>query len=95
MISSAPTLSFSAKTRPARIDSTIAGVPPSSRTSASGWYDASVGLTNRTVPPEGTVGTARRSRSRFATRTPGVPGPPTNLCGDRNTASLSAMSIGR
>ena len=34
-IASTPTASFSPKTRPARIDSTIAGVPPSSRCSMS------------------------------------------------------------
>jgi hypothetical protein len=34
-ISSTPTASLSWKTRPARIDSTIAGVPPSSRCSGS------------------------------------------------------------
>ena len=36
-ISPAPTCSLSANTMPARIDSTIAGVPPSSRISGSGW----------------------------------------------------------
>ena len=35
-ISSAPTASLSANTSPARIDSTIAGVPASSRTAGSG-----------------------------------------------------------
>ena len=35
-ISSLPTASFSANTSPARIDSTIAGVPPSSRMAGSG-----------------------------------------------------------
>ena len=34
-IASCPTASFSWKTSPARIDSTIAGVPPSSRSSGS------------------------------------------------------------
>ncbi len=34
-IASTPTASFSPKTSPARIDSTIAGVPPSSRRSTS------------------------------------------------------------
>ena len=36
-IASAPTASLSANTSPARIDSTIAGVPASSRTAGSGW----------------------------------------------------------
>ena len=60
-ISSAPTASLSANTSPARIDSTIAGVPPSSRISGSGWYECPVGVTNRIVPPPGTDGTRLRS----------------------------------
>ena len=65
-----------------------------------------MGLTNRIVPPPGTVGTRLRNSDRFAISTPGVPGPPTNLCGETNTASFHAsrspfasgggfMSIGR
>ena len=94
-ISAAPTCSLRANTMPARIDSTIAGVPASSQISGSGWYDCPVGVTKRIVPPPGTVGAGRRSSARLATRTPGVPGPPANLCGERNTASLPVMSIGR
>ena len=71
-ISSAPTASFSAKTSPARIDSTIAVVPPSSRISGSGWYDWLVGLTNRIVPPPGTDGTRLANSARLATSTPGA-----------------------
>jgi hypothetical protein len=58
------------------------------------------------VPPPGTEGTLLRKSELFATRRPGVPGPPTNLWGETNTASLYAscpsgtsgdgfMSIGR
>jgi hypothetical protein len=36
-ISAAPTSSLSSNTIPARIESTMAGVPPSSRTEGSGW----------------------------------------------------------
>ena len=84
----------------------MAGVPPSSRIAGSGWYRCPVGVTNRMVPPPGTEGTRLRTSQRLATRTPGVPGPPMNLCGETKTASLYAsgpfgmsgaafMSIGR
>ena len=53
-----------------------------------GVVQCPVGLTKRIVPPPGTDGTRFWKSERFATRTPGVPGPPMNLCGDRNTASL-------
>ena len=71
-ITSVPTASLSAKTSPARIDSTIAGVPPSSRVTGSARYRWSVALTYATVPPPGTVGTrlvgqvAARRRARRA-----------------------------
>ena len=61
--------------------------PPRGRPGRRGT-GARRGSTNATVPPPGTVGTRLRIRSRRTTRTPGVCGPPTNLCGDRNTASL-------
>ena len=68
-IMSGPTASFSWKTRPARMLSMIAGVPPSSRCSMSVMYLCSRALTYVTVPPPGTVGTrlwqscgARRAR---------------------------------
>jgi hypothetical protein len=54
-----------------------------------------MGSTKATVPPPGTVGTGLRTRSRRTTRTPGVCGPPGNLCGDRNTASLWSPAPGR
>ena len=43
---------------PARIDSTMAGVPPSSRCSGSARYTCSSGFTYATVPPPGAVGHA-------------------------------------
>ena len=43
-----------------------------------------------TVPPPGTSGTRLVTSSRRTTSTPGVPGPPMNLCGDRKIASLYA-----
>jgi hypothetical protein len=87
-IVSTPTASFRWKTRPARIDSTIAGVPPSSRCSGSSRYTCSSGLTYATVPPPGACGTRFANSSRRATRTPGVPGPPMNLWGLTTIASL-------
>ena len=48
-----PTVALSWNTRPARIDSTIAGVPPSSRCSMSERYTCSTVLTYWTVPPPG------------------------------------------
>ena len=82
------------------------GVPASSRISGSGWYVWTLGLTKRIVPPPGTVGVRFANSARLATSTPGVPGPPTNLCVETKTASLYAscpssrsgdgfMSIGR
>ncbi len=89
-IASTPTAALSPNTSPARMDSTIAGVPPSSRCSMSARYTCSVGLTYWTVPPPGTLGTRLVNSSRSATRTPGVPGPPMNLWGLMNTPSLYA-----
>ena len=94
-IRSVPTACLRAKTRPARMDSTMAGVPPSSRATGSSRYWCPMGSTNATVPPPGAVGTVLRTRSRRTTRTPGVCGPPGNLCGDRNTASLWSPAPGR
>ena len=90
-----PTASLSWKTRPARIDSMIAGVPASSRWAGSTMYRCSDGFTYDTAPPPTTTGTEFVSNRRSTTSTPGVPGPPTNLCGERKTASLSAISIRR
>ena len=42
------------------------------------------------MPPPGWLGTRFRNSSRRATSTPGVPGPPMNLWGLMNTASLYA-----
>ena len=47
-----------------------------------------MGLTKRIVPPPGTEGTRLRMSQRLVTSTPGVPGPPMNLCGETKTASL-------
>lgn len=45
-------------------------------------------VTKNTVPPPGWVGTcARFNNRRLITNIPGAPGPPTNLCGEKNTAS--------
>ena len=66
----------------------MAGVPPSSRVAGSPAYHSPAWFTNATTPPPGTVGTRLVNSSRRATSTPGVCGPPRNLCGDRNTASL-------
>ena len=38
----------------------------------------------------GVVGTGRRTSSRRTTSTPGVCGPPANLCGENTTASLTS-----
>ena len=68
----------------------IAGVPASSRCAASVTYRCSSGFTYMTVPPPTTTGTVLVSSLRLTTSTPGVPGPPMNLCGDRKMASLRA-----
>ena len=47
------------------------------------------------MPPPGTAGTRFWKRRLLATSTPGVPGPPTNLCGERKTASFQATEVGR
>ncbi len=70
-----------------RIFPRIAGVPASSRASMSSTYTCRSRFTKRTVPPPGVLGTASRYRSSRKHSRPGVPGPPTNLCGLRNTAS--------
>ena len=44
-ITSTPTAAFSWNTRPARIASTMAGVPPTSRWAGSSRYRCSLGLT--------------------------------------------------
>ena len=44
------------------------------------------------MPPPGTTGTRLVSSERRAISTPGVPGPPMNLCGDRKIASLCASA---
>jgi hypothetical protein len=98
-----PTACLSPTTSPARMDSTIAGVPPSSRATGSSRKTCPAGEANAMVPPPGTVGTPSPTSSRRTTSTPGVCGPPTNLCGEKNTASLwsprpgalAAMRIGR
>ena len=45
------------------------------------------------MPPPTTSGTRLCSSERRTTSTPGVPGPPTNLCGLMNTASLYAKRM--
>jgi hypothetical protein len=86
-IASTPTAAFSWNTRPALIDSTMAGVPPSSRWAISGWKSCPSALTYATVPPPTTTGMRFVNSARFATSTPGVPGPPISLCVEMNTAS--------
>jgi hypothetical protein len=87
-IVSTPTASLSWNTRPARIDSMIAGVPPSSRCSGSVEVAVLSGLTYATVPPPTGSGTRFASSGAWRRARPACPGPPMNLWGDRNTASL-------
>ena len=85
---------------PARIDSTIAGVPPSSRISGSGWYECPVGVTKRIVPPAGTVGTRLREQRALGHQHARRARPAGELVrgeedGVLERAAAPAMSIGR
>lgn len=55
-------------------------------------YRWSFFVTKNTVPPPTVPGTALQRSLFFTTRTPGVPGPPTNLCPEKNMASLATSA---
>ena len=89
-----PTASLSWNTSPARIDSTIAGVPPSSRCDRV----VEVAVLGRVdVRDRAAAGHGRapgwRSSSRRTPSTPGVPGPPMNLCGREEHRVLVAPRL--
>eukprot|EP01139_Manchomonas_bermudensis_P014548 Amastigsp_a508607_23.p6 type:complete len:103 gc:universal Amastigsp_a508607_23:842-1150(+) len=72
---------------PQRMMPVMFGVPPSSRASGSCRYICPSLLTKSTVPPPGAALCVDENSLRLATRSPGAPGPPGNLCGDTKTAS--------
>src|SRR3970040_2425263 len=64
------------------------GVPPSSLSSMLSMYLCSPqGLVQETVPPPGLSGIKFWYNFLLKTNTPEVPGPPRNLCGEKNMAS--------
>mmetsp|Transcript_9453 Transcript_9453/g.35397 ORF Transcript_9453/g.35397 Transcript_9453/m.35397 type:complete len:270 (-) Transcript_9453:769-1578(-) len=101
MMASSPTRLLTLKTAPQRMASTMFGVPPSSRTSSFSWYACMASDVKMTVPPPGRSGGSCAALPCLGmllrtSSTPGVPGPPKNLCGDRKIASApeSCTSIG-
>jgi hypothetical protein len=77
-----------------RIDSTIAGVPASSRISAAAWYVWTLGLTKRIVPPPGTVGVRFAKSPRFATSTPSRAGTADELvCQDEDRVLTGEVAV--
>lgn len=55
--------------------------------------EPSLTCTKKTLPPPGCSGARRESSARFTTSTPGAPGPPSSLCGEKYAASRAHAKV--